>query len=212
MIFQLTDELVFPNPEYAEENGLLAIGGDLRIDRLLLAYRNGIFPWGNYAGEILWYAPDPRCVMFPKNIRIHKSMRKWIKKTDCRITENTAFEEVITNCAEVSRKGQSGTWISDEFIRQYTTLHTMGFAKSIEVWQKNQLVGGLYGLQINDCFFGESMFHKISNASKYAFIHLATNNQYRVIDCQVHTDHLEMMGAEMIIFDKFLAIIQNKGY
>ena len=208
-MFQLSEELIFPNPKYADETGLLAIGGDLSVNRLLLAYTNGIFPWFEDQGDIFWYAPQPRFVLFPKQVKVHKSMQKWMDKTTCTITENKAFEQVIQNCAAIKRTQEDSTWISNQFKQAYMRLHELGFAKSIEIWQNNKLVGGLYGVQLNNCFFGESMFHTVSNASKLALIHLCKRHQYKLIDCQTHTPHLEFMGAEFIDFDDFLEIIQQ---
>ena len=209
MIFQLTEEIVFPDPKYADDTGLLAVGGDLSLNRLLLAYSHGIFPWFEQDEEIYWYAPQPRFVLFPENINVHKSMRKWMSKTSCTITENQAFKEVVYQCATISRSHESSTWITERFQTAYWQLHQTGFARSIEVWEDNELVGGLYGVEMNDCFFGESMFHKVSNASKYALIHLCRQYSYRLIDCQTYTPHLESLGAEMIEFERFLEIIQQ---
>lgn len=209
MIYQITEEVTFPNPKLASETGLLAVGGDLSVNRLLLAYANGIFPWFDDGGDIFWYATQPRFVLFPKKINIHKSMQKWMQKTNCKITEDKDFERVIHQCATIKRSHENSSWISENFEIAYTRLHKLGFAKSIEVWENNDLVGGLYGVQLNNCFFGESMFHNVSNASKYALIHLCQQHNYRVIDCQTHTPHLESMGAEMIDFDRYLQIIQQ---
>lgn len=210
MVFQLTDELIFPDPSYANTNGLLAIGGDLRVERLLLAYENGIFPWYSEGEPILWYATNPRFVLFPDQVKVSKSMRKLLSKNLFSVTENKAFIDVMKNCAEAKRPDQFGTWITDEMIEAYTKLFELGFARSIEVWNsENELVGGLYGVELNGCFFGESMFHRVSNASKVAFIHLCQNNNYKVIDCQTHTQHLESLGAEMIDLEEFLKIVRT---
>lgn len=208
MIFHLTEKLVFPHPQFAEANGLLAIGGDLSPERLLLAYSNGIFPWFQDGEEIYWYAPDPRFVLFPEKVHISKSMKKWLKKADLKITVNQAFRRVIKLCQQVERKDQDGSWISNNYIRAYTKMFELGHSKSVEVWQNDNLVGGLYGVELNECFFGESMFQTLTNASKFALIFLCTNFSYKLIDCQVYTPHMESMGAEMILLNDFLDIIQ----
>lgn len=208
MIFQLTEEIVFPHPNYAEPDGLLAVGGDLSTERLLLAYENGIFPWYSENEPILWYAPNPRCVLFPEKIKVSKSMKKWRTKTDLEVTYNQDFKQVIRNCKDINREDQDGTWITNEMEKAYLELFRLGFAQSVEIWTpKNELVGGLYGVELNGCFFGESMFYKVSNASKLALISLCHNNQHKVIDCQMHTPHLESLGAEMIDLKHFLNLI-----
>jgi len=208
LIFQLTDKLIFPDPSLAEPDGLLAVGGDLRVERLLLAYENGIFPWFSPGEPILWYATNPRFVLFPKNIRVSKSMKQWMRNTEFVVTENQQFSEVIQACANADRNGQLGTWIGNEMIQAYTKLHELGFAKSIEIIIDGKLSGGLYGVKLNNSFFGESMFTLKANASKAALIHLCQQHDYSVIDCQMYTKHLESMGAEMISFESFLGIIQ----
>ncbi len=167
MIFQLHDtDIIFPNTSFAEPDGLLAIGGDLSVERLLMAYRSGIFPWYSYDEPICWYAPHERCVIFPEKIFVSKSMQQVINKKIFTITTNTVFKKIIQHCADANRKDQDGTWITNEMENAYINLHKIGVAKSIEVWQNNELVGGLYGLEINNIFCGESMFSKVSNASK----------------------------------------------
>jgi leucyl/phenylalanyl-tRNA--protein transferase len=206
----LSDELIFPPPEKADEEGLLAIGGDLSSERLLLAYRNGIFPWFNEDEPICWWTPDPRFVLFPAELKISKSMRTVLNNATFKFTVNRNFEEVIGNCKTVSRKDQPGTWISDEMLAAYTNLHRQGFAHSAEAWNKGELVGGLYGIKIGKVFFGESMFSKQSNASKFAFIYfvqLLQKQHVELIDCQVYTDHLQTLGARMITRKKFLDLI-----
>lgn len=199
MIFQLHDtDISFPDPAFAEPDGLLAIGGDLSAERLMMAYQNGIFPWYSNDEPICWYAPQERCVIFPKRLFISKSMQKIINRKIFTITTNTVFEQVIKNCAQVNRKDQDGTWITNEMEKAYINLHKLGIAKSVEVWQNKELVGGLYGLEINGLFCGESMFSKVSNASKAALIWLCKENNYTLIDCQVRTEHLISMGAQMI--------------
>jgi leucyl/phenylalanyl-tRNA---protein transferase len=211
MIFQLNDcDILFPNPELAEPDGILAIGGDLSTKRLLLAYQSGIFPWYSDDEPICWYSPPERCVVYPDKIIISKSMQKVLKNGTFTITTNQAFKEVILQCANTNRKDQDGTWITNEMQKAYINLHKLGIAKSVEVWQQNQLVGGLYGVQMNNVFCGESMFSQVSNASKAALIWLCTNNNFSLIDCQVRTDHLISMGAEMISREKYLEILQPK--
>ena len=210
-LFVLEKELSFPPVHLAEPDGLLAIGGDLNVDRLLLAYRNGIFPW--YEGKhILWWCPDPRFVLFPQEIKVSKTMKQLLKKNQFQFSINKAFDQVISNCKTISRKGQEGTWITDEVKKAYTLLHKKGIAHSAEVWKDGQLAGGLYGIKSGKVFFGESMFSKESNASKYAFIkyteHLQ-NEGVELIDCQVYTEHLESLGARMIPRNEFMNYLQK---
>lgn len=197
----LTDKLNFPPIESADETGLLAIGGDLSPQRLLLAYRSGIFPWFNEEDPICWWSPDPRFVLFPNELKISKSMQVVIRKKEFEFSVNKAFKEVITHCKNVYREGQGGTWITDEMQEAYTRLHQMGYAHSAEAWNNGELVGGLYGIRIGNIFFGESMFSNQSNASKFAFINYVQQLQkenVQLIDCQLHTNHLESLGARMI--------------
>ncbi len=211
-LFFLGDQLEFPPAEAANEDGLLAVGGDLSPERLLLAYKNGIFPWFNEDALILWWSPDPRMVLFPKKLKISKSMRKVMRNGQFTLTQNTCFAEVMEHCANAERKGQEGTWITPNMKSAYLDLYHKGFAKSFEVWEDGKLVGGLYGVDLGHVFCGESMFSNSANASKFAFIkmvrELETKN-YQLIDCQVHTDHLESMGAEEISREKFLEILQG---
>ena len=208
-VFALERQLVFPPPELAEPDGLLAIGGDLSVERLLLAYRSGIFPW--YEGEdILWWSPEPRFVLFPEHLRISKSMHQLIKKQAFEFTINKDFEQVIAHCKTIGRKGQDGTWITQEMKEAYTRLHGLGYAHSAEVWKNGELVGGLYGIRMGKLFFGESMFSKISNASKYAFINYILQLKSEgliMVDCQVYTAHLESLGASMIPRKDFFRIL-----
>lgn len=210
-LFILDKTLTFPPVHLAEPDGLLAIGGDLSLERLLLAYRHGIFPW--YEGEhILWWCPDPRFVLFPPELKVSKSMKQLIKKEAFNFTTNTAFGEVIGNCKAIDRRGQQGTWITDEVRGAYTRLHEAGYAHSAEAWHNGELVGGLYGIRMGRVFFGESMFSKLSNASKYAFISYVSQLQaegVELIDCQVYTEHLESLGARMIPRDSFMRLIRN---
>lgn len=210
MFFQLLDDdLSFPDPALAEEDGLLAIGGDLSLERLLLAYSNGIFPWFSEGEPILWYAPHQRCVIYPERIKISKSMRKILKDDVFKITISEAFAEVIKCCATTYRAGQSGTWITNEMQQAYINLHQNGYAHSVEVWLDEKLVGGLYGLIINHVFCGESMFSLVSNASKAALIYLSKTN-VRLIDCQMPNEHLMSLGAEMLERDVYINILKEE--
>lgn len=207
----LDGTLRFPVVESATTEGLLAIGGDLSVERLLLAYKNGIFPWFNDDALILWWSPNPRMVLFPEKVKISKSMRKIIASNRFKLTKNKCFGTVLEKCASVKRKGQEGTWITPKMKAAYNELHREGYAQSYEVWEKGELVGGLYGTDLGDVFCGESMFSTVSNASKFAFIQLAEKLQkqnYRLIDCQVPTDHLKSLGAEPIPRKKFMDLLQ----
>lgn len=199
----LGPDLMFPPVEQAldDPNGLLAIGGDLSPQRLLAAYRHGIFPWFSTGQPILWWSPAPRMVLYPQELNISRSMRKRLKQQDYEVRYNTAFREVMQACAETVRPDQDGTWISGPMIEAYATLQELGHALSAETWIDGQLAGGLYGVRIGRMFFGESMFHRVSNASKIAFIHLVQELQRQgcgLIDCQMHTSHLASLGAREI--------------
>ena len=212
-MFLLSKDLVFPPVHLADKDGLLAIGGDLSLERLLLAYKSGIFPWYNPGEPIIWYSPNLRMVLFPKDLKISKSMKQLIRKNEFKITFNQNFKAVISNCKTIKRDGQGGTWITDEMQDAYLKLHEKGIAKSVEVWLENELVGGLYGIDLGTVFCGESMFSKISNTSKLAFIYLVQKlkkENYKLIDCQVYTEHLESLGAEEIERNEFLAILNKK--
>jgi len=210
MFFQLlADDPAFPDPALAEEDGLLAIGGDLSMERLLIAYSNGIFPWFSEDDPILWYSPHERCVIYPDKIKISKSMKQVLKQGIFKVTLNQAFEEVILNCATSVRKGQDGTWITAEMQQAYLNLHQNGYAHSVEVWQDDKLVGGLYGLKVNRVFCGESMFSRVSNASKTALIFLSKLN-IDLIDCQLPNDHLMSLGAEMISRETYMEMLQSE--
>ena len=209
-MYFLTDELIFPPVDSANVEGLLAVGGDLSPERLLLAYQSGIFPWFDNDSIILWWSPDPRMILYPDQIKISKSMKKVIRNDQFRLTKNTCFKEVLEYCSSVPREGQDGTWITDDMKNAYIALHEKGIAKSYEVWEDDTLVGGLYGVDLGDVFCGESMFSLTSNASKFAFIKLAEELQakdYKVIDCQLHTDHLESMGAKEIPRKEFMKFL-----
>jgi leucyl/phenylalanyl-tRNA--protein transferase len=206
MIFRLDDRLLFPNPELAEPDGLLAVGGDLSTERLLLAYQSGIFPWYNDDMPILWYSPHERFVLFPAELNISKSMRQVMRSDKFSVTVNQCFENVIEACSSVERPGQDGTWITDDMKAAYTRLHHNGYAHSVEVWHQGGLVGGLYGVEVDKVFCGESMFSRMSNASKMALIRLCQSG-YALIDCQVHTPHLESMGARMISRADYMKVL-----
>ncbi|MCL7752206.1 leucyl/phenylalanyl-tRNA--protein transferase [Polaribacter sp. Z022] len=205
----LSENIEFPPYEFTTEDGIIALGGDLSENRLIFAYKNGIFPWFSEGEPIVWYCPFERMVLFPDEIRVSKSMRKIINKNQFTITENKAFKEVIYNCKNIDRSDGLGTWITNDMEQAYINLHNLGVAKSIEVWSGNELVGGLYGLEINNIFCGESMFSKISNASKLAFIHLAKNKKYKLIDCQIYNEHLASLGAREIKREYFLDILKT---
>lgn len=210
MVFELSpNELWFPEPEYAEDDGLLAYGGDLSTDRLNLAYRSGIFPWYSDNTPILWYSPHERFILFPEDVRISKTLRKVIRSNKFSVTQNLCFGEVIRACASVARTGDPGTWITREMQAAYIGLNRLGMARSIEVWYEGMLAGGLYGVEINNVFCGESMFSYVSDASKVALVYLCQQPGYRMIDCQVHTSHLESMGAIMISRDEYLRILND---
>lgn len=200
MIYKLGKEIVFPPLEMAEPDGLLAIGGDLSTQRLLAAYRLGIFPWYE-SGEPLWWSPDPRMVLFPEEFRINKTVKKLIKDQAFDFTINQAFSTVIHHCKKMPRSGQMGTWITDEIEKAYTDLHQLGYAHSAETWLDGKLVGGLYGIRLGRVFFGESMFSLVSNASRFAFtkyVEQLKKEEVAMIDCQVYTEYLESMGARLI--------------
>ena len=206
-IFKLTHELVFPDPTLASKDGVLAIGGDLRPERLLLAYSQGIFPWPSEGLPMLWFSPNPRCILEPAKIHLPHSLRKTMRKRAFDIRVDTAFHDVIESCAEAYRPGQDGTWITEELARGYEALHALGFAHSIEAWQNDKLVGGLYGVSLGRAFFGESMFAREPDASKVAFATLCANLtrwNFDFVDCQVPTEHLNRFGAVLVSRDHFL--------
>lgn len=213
MIFRLhDDDIRFPDPTRAEEDGLLAVGGDLRPERLLAAYRQGIFPWYSDDTPILWYSPHERFVLFPNELKISKSMRQVMRSSRFTISQNKAFSEVIRACAEQPRAGQDGTWITSEMRDAYVTMHELGYAQSVEVWEGSSLVGGLYGISYGRVFCGESMFAKVSNASKLALAHLCSSQQYDLIDCQVYTDHLASLGAKLIARATYMEILLRQNF
>ncbi len=211
-VFQLTDDLVFPDPALAAEGGLLAVGGDLRPERLVLAYRNGIFPWYSEGRPILWWSPSPRLLLLPEELHVGRSLRKTMRRAPYRISLDEAFERVIEACASTPRSDQDGTWITDEMQAAYVELHARGVAHSVEAWDGDRLVGGLYGLAIGTAFFGESMFAMRPDASKIAFVTLVTQLTewgIEMVDSQVHTAHLERFGARHWSRERYLAALAN---
>lgn len=211
-VYQLPPTLIFPSPEQADPSGLLAVGGDLSAERLLLAYENGIFPWFNDDQPILWWSPENRMVLYPNEFKLSKSLKQSIRNKRFEIRIDTAFEQVIEQCANVPRADQDGTWITDEIRSAYANLHQMGFAHSFEIWQNTNLVGGLYGVSLGRAFFGESMFSLVSDASKAAFYFLsefAKKQDFHFVDCQLHTDHLASLGAKEIPRNQFLSELKT---
>ncbi|MGD1076662.1 MAG: leucyl/phenylalanyl-tRNA--protein transferase [Thermodesulfovibrionales bacterium] len=211
-VFQLNTEISFPPTEYAEKDGLLAVGGDLSEERLLHAYSMGIFPWYSENWPILWWSPDPRLVLLPEELIVSRSLRQAIKKRKFTVTLDEAFEEVIANCAAVRRKDDEGTWITDEMMHAYIKLHHSGFAHSVESWYDGELAGGLYGISLGNAFFGESMFSVVSDASKVAFVLLVQQLRewgFAFIDCQVTTGHLLSFGAREIHRGRFLDMLKQ---
>lgn len=212
-MYILTEHISFPHPSEAEEDGLLAVGGDLHPNRLMLAYNSGIFPWFNEGQMALWWSPDPRMVVPPQDVHVSKSMRKVFRDSSFKVTYNQRFLEVILACKRMKRKEQDDTWITNAMVEAYLRLHEMGHCISVEVWQNDQLVGGLYGIDLKEkgVFCGESMFSKVSNASKVGFITLSrklTKENYRLIDCQMHTNHLASLGAKEIPREEFLKYLE----
>lgn len=210
-IFALNNEIVFPPVQLAEESGVLAVGGDLSPERLIEAYRCGIFPWYTDGDPIIWWSPNPRFVLFPAELYVSKTMRQVLRRSVFTITCDGDFRGVIQGCRE-PRKKERGTWITDEMLEGYVRLHEMGIAHSIEAWQGNELAGGLYGLSLGRCFFGESMFTRTDNASKAAFITLVrklASLDFIIVDCQVYTAHLESLGARHIDREEYLEILSE---
>ncbi|MNK13348.1 Leucyl/phenylalanyl-tRNA--protein transferase [compost metagenome] len=211
MVFRLPeDEIVFPNPELADEDGLLAVGGDLSAERLILAYQHGIFPWFSDDDPICWYSPHERCVIYPNQIKVSKSMKQTLKTGGFKVTANQAFGKVIANCAKIPRKDQPGTWITNEMQEAYINLNQLGWAHSVEVWKDGNLVGGLYGIAINKVFCGESMFSLVSNASKVALTFLCQQTDFELIDCQLPNDHLLSLGAELIDRETYMKFLNDQ--
>lgn len=212
-IYLLIDQPVFPPPELAENGGLLAIGGDLSTPRLLLAYSMGIFPWFNEGDPILWWSPDPRCILEPAELKVSRSLAKVLRRQEFTVTCDQAFAGVIDACAEVRRQ-EEGTWITTGMRQAYLRLHRLGYAHSVEVWREGELAGGLYGICLGRCFFGESMFHRVANASKVAFAELArrlNSRRFELIDCQLPTPHLATLGAHTIPREEFLHRLRRGG-
>jgi len=206
------DTLDFPDPEGANEDGLVALGGDLSPERLINAYNQGLFPWFNEGDPILWWSPDPRFVLFPDELKVSKSMRPYFNQGKFRVTYDTDFRAVITACQQMYRPGQGGTWITGDMVEAYCQVHRLGFAHSVEVWKEEELVGGLYGIALGRIFFGESMFAKASNASKFGFISLVRRLEehgYTLIDCQQETRHLASLGGRGIPRSRFLTYLRD---
>ncbi len=207
----LSNIIEFPPVDQASKDGLLAIGGDLSPERLILAYKSGIFPWYSHGQPILWWSPDPRFGLFPKKLRISKSLKQVLRNNSFTVTKNKAFSQVIKECSEASRPNQPGTWITNEMIKAYIELHKLGHALSVEVWDNDNLVGGLYGIDMgNNIFCGESMFSKVNNASKVGFVNFIQNTDYHLIDCQVFTEHMERFGAEELPRAEFIKLINSQ--
>ncbi len=210
---ELSKSIWFPNHDESNKDGLIAVGGDLSVERLMHAYHLGIFPWFNEGQPLFWWSPDPRMILLPESFKVSKSLKKTILSNKYKITLNTSFEEVINCCSKIKRKGQQGTWITNNMITAYLQLHKKGHAQSVEVWSDNQLVGGLYGIDLKEkkIFCGESMFSKKNNASKIAFYYLVKKlktENYRLIDCQMYTSHLESLGAQEIPRHEFLKYLK----
>ena len=209
----LTKDLVFPPVTLANRDGVLAIGGDLSSERLQLAYKNGIFPWFEIGEPIMWWSPNPRMVLFLDELIVSKSMRNILNRNVFKVTFNQNFRDVVSNCQNIKRNGQNGTWITNDMIEAYCKLNELGIAKSVEVWQNDELVGGLYGVDLGHVFCGESMFSKVSNASKVAFIALVNQlkkENYKLLDCQVYNPHLESLGCREIDREEFMRILKSK--
>ena len=212
-MYFLSNELFFPPVSEANRDGILAVGGDLSPERLILAYKSGIFPWFEEGEPIFWWSPNPRMVLFLDELVVSKSMRNILNRNIFKVTFNQNFKEVISNCQKIKRDGQNGTWITNDMIEAYCKLNELGIAKSVEVWQNDELVGGLYGIDLGYVFCGESMFSKVSNASKVAFIALVNQlkkGNYKVLDCQVYNEHLESLGCREIDRTDFMEILKSK--
>ena len=211
-MFYLSQELFFPPVSQTHSSGIIAIGGDLSPERLQLAYHSGIFPWFEDGEPITWWSPDPRMVLFLDELIVSKSMRNILNRNIFTVTFNQNFRDVISNCQEIKRDGQNGTWITNDMIEAYCKLHELGIAKSVEVWKNNELVGGLYGIDLGHVFCGESMFSKVSNASKVAFVALVNQlkkDNYKLLDCQVYNEHLESLGCREIDREDFMKILKS---
>ena len=212
-MYYVTKDLFFPDVSFANRDGVLAIGGDLSSERLQLAYKNGIFPWFEIGEPIMWWSPNPRMVLFLDELIVSKSMRNILNRNVFKVTFNQNFRDVVSNCQNIKRNGQNGTWITNDMIEAYCKLNELGIAKSVEVWQNDELVGGLYGVDLGHVFCGESMFSKVSNASKVAFIALVNQlkkENYKLLDCQVYNPHLESLGCREIDREEFMRILKSK--
>jgi leucyl/phenylalanyl-tRNA--protein transferase len=213
-VYRLNDQLLFPPPELAEPEGLLAVGGDLSPSRLLLAYSMGIFPWFNEDDPILWWSPDPRCVLDPDELKISRRLARTLRQGRFRTSFNEAFPAVVAACADIRRKHEAGTWITGDMLQAYDRLHRLGFAHSVECWQGDDLVGGVYGVCLGRCFFGESMYHRVTDASKVALVALVrkvVEKGWGLIDCQVPNPHLASLGAKEIPRSEFLRRLRSGG-
>ncbi len=209
-MFQLGEDYIFPHPSNADKHGIVAYGGDLNPLRILEAYKSGIFPWFESDQKLMWWSPDPRMILYVDKFKVSKSFKAFLKKSNYKVTFNKDFELVINSCANIKRINQKGTWITEGLIKSFIDLHEMGKAISVEVWEDDNIVGGLYGLDLDDVFCGESMFSKSSNASKIALYYLTKElrkNNYRFIDCQVPSEHLKSLGGEIISRSNFLDLI-----
>ncbi|MDO9111878.1 MAG: leucyl/phenylalanyl-tRNA--protein transferase [Desulfatirhabdiaceae bacterium] len=208
----MSDRIIFPEPELSREDGLLAVGGDLSTERIILAYTKGIFPWYTHGDPILWWSPDPRLVLYPDGLHISRSLRKTLKQGHFIVTLDQDFSQVITSCAGAPRDNQPGTWITADMVDAYCRLHEAGFAHSVEVWNQGELAGGLYGVSLGKCFFGESMFARKNNASKIGLVTLVgllRKWSFTLIDCQVTTQHLVGLGAREIPRKQFVAELKQ---
>lgn len=213
-VYQLVPELIFPPAEFAEADGLLAVGGDLSPERLILAYQSGIFPWYGQGDPIMWWSPDPRLVLFPEKFKRHKNLRRMVQSGKFEVRFDHNFPAVIKHCSQIARKGQADTWIVDDMLQAYEELHRQGYAHSVETYLDHQLVGGLYGVSLGGTFFGESMFHRVTDASKVALWHLVEKLQewdFDLIDAQQETAHLKSLGAEVISRDNFLHLLRESN-
>ena len=212
-MYYLSPALFFPPVSQANQDGIIAVGGDLTSERLLLAYKSGIFPWFEDGEPIIWWSPNPRMVLFLDELIVSKSMRNILNRNSFKVTFNQNFRDVISNCQNIERDGQNGTWITNDMIEAYCKMHELGIAKSVEVWQDAVLVGGLYGIDLEGIFCGESMFSTVSNASKVAFIALVNQlkkEDYKLLDCQVYNPHLESLGCREIDRTDFMEILKSK--
>ncbi len=213
-IYQLSNALIFPENHLATSDGLLAVGGDFSIDRMLLAYRKGIFPWYEKGQPIMWWSPNPRFVLKPNSLKVSKSLKQSIRNRGFKVTFNQNFSQVLKGCKTINRKGQYGTWLTNELIQSLNGLHQLGWSHSVEVWLNDQLIAGVYGLAFGKIFFGESMFSTITDASKVGFVALVEQlkqQNFELIDCQIFTPHLASFGAELIPLEQFNQFLDNNA-